>query len=95
MQYKFSRGAYSTQKYYIEKFNLQQKYPDGLDYFINAYYCYILAAKKEEDYADVTAFFKKKGGESIKFRLFGMMMKSKITMPLLRAMCKYKIKKQL
>lgn len=93
-QYEYTRGVYSTQKYYLEKYHLQQKYPDCLDYFINAYYCYIIAAKKEEDYADVTAFFKKKGRESIKYRLFGMMMKSKMTMPLLRAICKYRIKNQ-
>lgn len=95
MQYIFSHGAYSTQKYYLEKYHLQEKYPNCLDYYINAYYCYIIAAKKENDYADVRSFFKKKGRESIKYRLFGMMMKSKMTMPLLRAMCKYKIKNQM
>lgn len=95
MQYIFSHGAYSTQKYYLEKYHLQEKYPNCLDYYINAYYCYIIAAKKEDDYADVRSFFKKKGRESIKYRLFGMMMKSKMTMPLLRAMCKYKIKNQM
>ncbi len=90
-QYSFAHGAYSTQKYYFDKFNLRDKYPTGLDYFLNAYYCYIIANQIEEDYPEILAFFQRKGKSSFKFRLFGIMMKSKLAMPLLKAICRYRI----
>ena len=93
-QYSYAYGVYSTQKYYLDKYNLRDKYPTCLDYFLNAYYCYIIANEKEKDYSEILAFFKRKGESSIKYRLFGIMMRSRLAMPLLKSICRYRIKSQ-
>lgn len=93
-QYLYAHDVYSTQKYYIDTYNLRHKYPNCLDYFLNAYYCYIISHQKEEDYSEVLSFFHRKGKQSLKFYLFDKMMRLKFTMPVLRAICKYRIKNQ-
>lgn len=90
-QYDFSHGAYSTQKYYLEKYNLREKYPTCLDYFINAYYSYILAQKITAEYPEVLSFFHRKGKTSFKYKTLDMMMRSKLTLPLLQAICKIRL----
>lgn len=91
-QYVHAHGVYTTQKYYLEKYDLRSKYPNCLDYFINAYYCYILSQKITEDYAEVKSFFDRKKKSSIKFRFFSFLMESPITMPFLRFICKWRIR---
>ena len=90
-QYEYSHGVYCTQKYYLDKYYLREKYPTCLDYFINAYYSYILAQKITAEYPEVLSFFHRKGKTSFKYKTLDMMMRSKLTLPLLQAICKIRL----
>ena len=90
-QYEYAHGVYSTQKYYLNRYNLRSKYPNCLDKFLNAYYCYIISHNIEEDYVEVLSFFHRKGKHSLKFYLFENMMKNKVTFSLLQIICKLRI----
>lgn len=91
-RYHYAHGVYATQKYYLDKYNLREKYPNCLDYFLNAYYCYIISNKIKEEYDEVRLFFHRNRDTSFKFRLFENMMKSQWMFPILQAMCKQRIK---
>ena len=92
-QYEYSYGVYATQKYYLDKYNLREKYPTCLDYFLNAYYCYIISNKIEKEYNEVKPFFNRHRKSSFKFRVFEIMMNSRFTFPIFQAICRYRIKK--
>ena len=93
-QYEYSHGVYATQKYYLDKYNLREKYLTCLDKFLNAFYCFIIAEDKKEDYFEVQSFFHRKAKSSIKFRLMEIMMKSECTFPILQSICRLRIKKK-
>lgn len=94
-QYEYAHGVYATQKYYLEKFKLREKYPNCLDYFLNAYYVYILAQKITEEYPEMQSFFHRKSKSSIKFLILDSLMKFKCTLPLIQNICKMKLSKNL
>lgn len=91
-QYKYAYGVYLTQKYYLDKYNLREKYPNCLDYFLNAFYCYIISHKIIDEFEEVKLFFHRNRESSLKFRLFESMMKSQWMFPLLQLICKLRIK---
>ena len=94
-QYEFSYGAYSTQKYYLDNYHLRDKYPEALDYFLNAYYSFILARRITAEYPEVRSFFQRKRNSSTKYWLFDIMMSSRITRYLLQVICKMRLSNSL
>lgn len=92
-QYQYAHGVYLTQKYYLEKYGLRDKYPECLDYFIHAYYTYILAQKKTDEYPEVQSYFYRKRKSSFKFLILDLLMRSKICLPILQFVCKKRLSK--
>ena len=90
-QYEYAHGVYATQRFYLEKYKLREKYPDCLDYFLHAYYNYILAKKITEEYPEIQSYFHRKSGSSIKFLILDCLMRSKFTIPLLQNICKMRL----
>lgn len=93
-RYDYDHGVYATQKYYLDKYNLRENHPTCLDYFLNAYYCYIITEKKADDYQEVLAFFKRKKDVSLKFNIFERLMGKSYLFPILRIICKIRLLRQ-
>ena len=87
----YARGVYDTQMYYLEKYNLKNKFPHCCDWYYNSYYCHIIVYNEKKMFPFIKSFFKRASKNHLKYALFYLMMLSKFSFPVLKFICKKRI----